>query len=117
MRPALYGPAFDSALDDLPCELLGIQRDTRRRFFGRRCFISGRGGVRAIERLIIPSQCLPVSTRSMSGLIDAWKSLRGTSPLQSRVGPTENTEDAGTLAYLEDTARQAGPSRPPFIDI
>lgn len=41
-------------------------------------------------------------------LIDAWKKLgKGTRRLHL-TGTLENTEDAGTLAYLEDTARQAG---------
>jgi glutathionylspermidine synthase len=40
-------------------------------------------------------------------LIDAWKKFGLTRHLHL-IGTTENSEDAGTLAYLEDTARQAG---------
>jgi glutathionylspermidine synthase len=40
-------------------------------------------------------------------LIGAWKKLVNGSRLHL-TGTTGNTEDAGTLAYLEDTARQAG---------
>src|SRR5205823_3183935 len=40
-------------------------------------------------------------------LIDAWKKFIHTRHLHL-AGMTENEEDAGTLAYLEDTASQAG---------
>src|SRR5216683_2008631 len=40
-------------------------------------------------------------------LIDAWKKVGAGSHVHL-AGATESTEDAGTLAYLEDTARQAG---------
>ncbi len=40
-------------------------------------------------------------------LIDAWQKL-GEGRHLHLAGSTESTEDAGTLAYLEDTARQAG---------
>ena len=40
-------------------------------------------------------------------LIEAWQKLGEGSHLHL-TGTTENEEDAGTLAYLEDTARQAG---------
>jgi len=40
-------------------------------------------------------------------LIDGWKKL-GLGRHLHLTGTTENSEDAGTLAYLEDTARQAG---------
>jgi len=40
-------------------------------------------------------------------LIDAWEKLARGRHLHL-TGTTENSEDAGTLAYLEDTARQAG---------
>jgi len=41
-------------------------------------------------------------------LIDAWKKLGNGTRRLHLTGTLENTEDAGTLAYLEDTARQAG---------
>lgn len=40
-------------------------------------------------------------------LIDAWRSLGVTGPVHLS-GCLDNAEDAGTLAYLDDTARQAG---------
>jgi glutathionylspermidine synthase len=40
-------------------------------------------------------------------LIEAWEKIGGGRHLHL-TGATENPEDAGTLAYLEDTARQAG---------
>jgi glutathionylspermidine synthase len=40
-------------------------------------------------------------------LIEAWKKI-GAGRYLHLTGTTENAEDAGTLAYLEDTARQAG---------
>jgi len=41
-------------------------------------------------------------------LIEAWKKLGNGRRRLHLTGTLENTEDAGTLAYLEDTARQAG---------
>jgi glutathionylspermidine synthase len=60
----------------------------------------------AIERQIIPvhaDQFNSIHER----LIDAWKKL-GQGRHLHLAGMTESTEDAGTLAYLEDAARQAG---------
>jgi glutathionylspermidine synthase len=60
----------------------------------------------ATERRIIPhaaDQFNSIHER----LIEAWKKLGRGRPLHL-TGTTENPEDAGTLAYLEDTASQAG---------
>ena len=60
----------------------------------------------AIERRIIPvhaDQFNSIHER----LIEVWKKL-GAGRHLHLTGTTENPEDAGTLAYLEDTARQAG---------
>jgi len=60
----------------------------------------------AIERRIIPAgadQFNSIHER----LIEAWKKL-GEGRFLHLTGTTGNAEDAGTLAYLEDTARQAG---------
>src|ERR1700737_3266881 len=60
----------------------------------------------AIERRIIPAHADQFNSIH-ERLIEAWKKLGGERHLHL-TGTTENTEDAGTLAYLEDTARQAG---------
>src|SRR5262249_14115035 len=46
-------------------------------------------------------------------LIEAWKKLGGGHHLHL-AGMLESSEDSGTLAYLEDTARQAGLSTTPL---
>jgi glutathionylspermidine synthase len=60
----------------------------------------------AIERRITPAHADQFNSIH-ERLIDAWKKLGLTQHLHL-TGTTENSEDAGTLAYLEDTARQAG---------
>jgi glutathionylspermidine synthase len=60
----------------------------------------------AIERRIIPGQADQFNSIHES-LIDAWTKL-GAGTRLHLAGASENAEDAGTLAYLEDTARQAG---------
>lgn len=59
-----------------------------------------------IERRIIPSHADQFNSIH-ERLIEAWKKL-GEGRHLHLAGTTENIEDAGTLAYLEDTARQAG---------
>jgi glutathionylspermidine synthase len=60
----------------------------------------------AIERRIVPVRADQFNSIH-ERLIEAWKKL-ATGRHLHLAGTTENTEDAGTLAYLEDTARQAG---------
>ena len=60
----------------------------------------------AIERRIIPAHADQFNSIH-ERLIEAWKKL-GNGRHLHLAGMIENTEDAGTLAYLEDTARQAG---------
>lgn len=60
----------------------------------------------AIERRIIPAHADQFNSIH-ERLIEAWQKLGGGRHLHV-TGTTENKEDAGTLAYLEDTARQAG---------
>ena len=60
----------------------------------------------AIERRILPAgadQFNSIHER----LIEAWQTL-GAGRFLHLAGTTDNQEDAGTLAYLEDTARQGG---------
>ncbi len=60
----------------------------------------------AIERNIIPKRADQFNSIH-ERLIGTWKKLGGTHRLHL-AGMTANAEDAGTLAYLEDTASQAG---------
>ena len=60
----------------------------------------------AIERRIIPGHADQFNSIHEC-LIDAWKKV-GAGRHVHLAGTTENAEDAATLAYLEDTARQAG---------
>ena len=60
----------------------------------------------AIERNIIPKRADQFNSIH-ERLIEAWKKLGGTHHLHL-AGMTESTEDSGTLAYLGDTATQAG---------
>src|SRR6478609_8966515 len=60
----------------------------------------------AMERRIIPARADQFNSIH-ERLIAAWKEI-ATGPHLHLAGTTGNDEDAGTLAYLEDTARQAG---------
>src|ERR1700726_968702 len=60
----------------------------------------------AIERRIIPARADQFNSIH-ERLIEAWKVI-GAGRHLHLTGTTGNEEDAGTLAYLEDTARQAG---------
>src|SRR6202030_4021203 len=60
----------------------------------------------AIERHIIAADADQFNSIH-ERLIETWKKL-GAGAHVHLTGTTENSEDAGTLAYLEDTARQAG---------
>src|SRR6202011_2279182 len=60
----------------------------------------------AIERHIIPAHADQFNSIH-ERLIEAWKKLGHGGHLHL-TGATESAEDAGTLAYLEDTAQQAG---------
>jgi len=60
----------------------------------------------AIERRIIPARADQFNSIH-ERLIAAWKQIAAGQHLHL-TGTTGNEEDAGTLAYLEDTARQAG---------
>jgi glutathionylspermidine synthase len=60
----------------------------------------------AIERQIVPAHADQFNSIH-ERLIEAWKKL-GQGRHLHLAGMTESSEDAGTLAYLEDAARQAG---------
>ena len=60
-----------------------------------------------IERHLLPAGADQFNSLH-ERLIEAWKKVGGGIRHLYLTGTLESTEDAGTLAYLEDTARQAG---------
>jgi glutathionylspermidine synthase len=102
---SLYG-RLDLSFDGRgPAKLLEYNADTPTSIFEAAVF-QWTWLEQAIERQIIPAgadQFNSIHER----LIEAWKKLGAERHLHL-TGTTENEEDAGTLAYLEDTARQAG---------
>jgi glutathionylspermidine synthase len=102
---SLYG-RLDFSFDGRgPAKLLEYNADTPTSIFEAAVF-QWTWLEQAIERQIIPSgadQFNSIHER----LIEAWKNRAAGRHLHL-TGMTENIEDAGTLAYLEDTARQAG---------
>jgi glutathionylspermidine synthase len=102
---SLYG-RLDLSFDGRgPAKLLEYNADTPTSIFEAAVF-QWTWLEQAIERGIIPSHADQFNSIH-ERLIDAWKKLGGESHVHL-TGMTESTEDAGTLAYLEDTARQAG---------
>ncbi|MDB5604584.1 MAG: hypothetical protein JWP25_1484 [Bradyrhizobium sp.] len=102
---SLYG-RLDLSFDGRgPAKLLEYNADTPTSIFEAAVF-QWTWLEQAIERGIIPSHADQFNSIH-ERLIDAWKKL-GEGSHVHLTGMTENTEDAGTLAYLEDTARQAG---------
>ena len=110
---SLYG-RLDLSFDGRgPAKLLEYNADTPTSLFEAAVF-QWTWLEQAIERRIIPGDADQFNAIHES-LIGAWKKL----PRQTHLhlaGTTENAEDATTLAYLEDTARQAGLSTT-LIDI
>jgi glutathionylspermidine synthase len=102
---SLYG-RLDLSFDGRgPAKLLEYNADTPTSIFEAAVF-QWTWLEQAIERRITPAgadQFNSIHER----LIDGWKKL-GHGHHLHLTGTTENSEDAGTLAYLEDTARQAG---------
>src|ERR1700716_1225490 len=102
---SLYG-RVDLSLDGGgPAKLLEYNADTPTSIFEAAVF-QWTWLEQAIERRIIPKRADQFNSIH-ERLIDAWKKL-GNGRHVHLAGTTKNTEDAGTLAYLEDTARQAG---------
>ena len=110
---SLYG-RIDLSFDGRgPAKLLEYNADTPTSIFEAAVF-QWTWLEQAIERRIIPvhaDQYNSIHER----LIEAWKKL-GEGRHLHLTGTTDSEEDAGTLAYLEDTARQAGLSTT-LIDI
>jgi len=102
---SLYG-RLDLSFDGRnPAKLLEYNADTPTSIFEAAVF-QWTWLEQAIERNIIPKRADQFNSIH-ERLIEAWKKLGGTHHLHL-AGMTESTEDAGTLAYLEDTASQAG---------
>jgi glutathionylspermidine synthase len=102
---SLYG-RLDLAFDGRgPAKLLEYNADTPTSIFEAAVF-QWTWLEQAIERQIIPAHADQFNSIH-ERLIEAWKK-HGEARHLHLAGATENDEDAGTLAYLEDTARQAG---------
>jgi glutathionylspermidine synthase len=102
---SLYGRLDLSFDGNGPAKLLEYNADTPTSIFEAAVF-QWTWLEQAIERRIIPvdaDQFNSIHER----LIEAWRKI-GEGRHLHLAGATENDEDAGTLAYLEDTARQAG---------
>ena len=102
---SLYG-RLDLSFDGSgPAKLLEYNADTPTSIFEAAVF-QWTWLEQAIERNIIPKRADQFNSIHEC-LIEAWKKLGGNNHLHL-AGITENAEDAATLAYLEDTASQAG---------
>jgi glutathionylspermidine synthase len=102
---SLYG-RLDLCFDGKnPAKLLEYNADTPTSIFESSVF-QWTWLEQAIERSIIPKRADQYNSIH-ERLIEAWKKLGGTHHLHL-AGMLESSEDSGTLAYLEDTARQAG---------
>ncbi len=102
---SLYG-RLDLCFDGKnPAKLLEYNADTPTSIFESAVF-QWTWLEQAVERAIIPKRADQFNSIH-ERLIEAWKKLGGTHHLHL-AGMLESSEDSGTLAYLEDTARQAG---------
>jgi glutathionylspermidine synthase len=102
---SLYG-RLDFSFDGRgPAKLLEYNADTPTSIFEAAVF-QWTWLEQAIERQIIPARADQFNSIH-ERLIEAWKKL-GAGRHLHLAGMTASLEDAGTLAYLEDTARQAG---------
>src|SRR6202012_717879 len=102
---SLYG-RLDFSFDGRnPAKLLEYNADTPTSIFEAAVF-QWTWLEQAIERRIIPARADQFNSIH-ERLIEAWKKL-GAGRHLHLTGTPGNTEDAGTLAYIEDTARQAG---------
>jgi glutathionylspermidine synthase len=112
-EPSLYG-RIDLSFDGKnPAKLLEYNADTPTSIFEAAVF-QWNWLEQAIERNIIPRRADQFNSIH-ERLIEAWEKFDGAKHLHL-AGMTESIEDSGTLAYLEDTAAQAGLSTT-LIDI
>jgi len=102
---SLYG-RLDLGFDGHgPAKLLEYNADTPTSIFEAAVF-QWTWLEQAIERKIVPADCDQFNSIH-ERLITRWTEL-GEGQHLHLAGTTESSEDAGTLAYLEDTASQAG---------
>ncbi|MBR1147699.1 glutathionylspermidine synthase family protein [Bradyrhizobium sp. AUGA SZCCT0431] len=102
---SLYG-RLDLSYDGWsPAKLLEYNADTPTSIFEAAVF-QWTWLEQAIERNIVPKRADQFNSIH-ERLIDAWKK-HGSAKHLHLTGMTDNAEDAGTLAYLQDTASQAG---------
>ena len=102
---SLYG-RLDLSFDGRgPAKLLEYNADTPTSIFEAAVF-QWTWLEQAMERNIVPKRADQFNSIH-ERLIDAWKKHGGGKHLHL-AGMTDNAEDAGTLAYLQDTASQAG---------
>jgi glutathionylspermidine synthase len=104
-EPSLYGRLDFSFGGKGPAKLLEYNADTPTSIFEAAVF-QWTWLEQSIERNIIPKRSDQFNSIH-ERLIEAWKKL-GSGRHLHLAGETESAEDAGTLAYLEDTARQGG---------
>lgn len=103
--PSLYG-RFDLGFDGRsPAKLLEYNADTPTSIFEAAVF-QWTWLEQAMERNIVPKRADQFNSIH-ERLIEAWKKFASAKHLHF-AGMTANAEDAGTLAYLQDTASQAG---------
>ncbi len=102
---SLYGRLDLSFDGHSPAKLLEYNADTPTSIFEAAVF-QWTWLEQAIERHIVPKRADQFNSIH-ERLIDGWKKVAAGRQIHL-TGITENAEDAGTLAYLEDTARQAG---------
>jgi glutathionylspermidine synthase len=102
---SLYGRLDLSFGGNGPAKLLEYNADTPTSIFEAAVF-QWTWLEQAIERNIIPKRADQFNSIH-ERLIEGWKKVCTGHQLHL-AGMTENEEDAGTLAYLEDTASQAG---------
>ena len=102
---SLYGRLDFSFDGEGPAKLLEYNADTPTSIFEAAVF-QWTWLEQAIERNIIPKRADQFNSIH-ERLIEAWKKVAAGRHVHL-AGATESAEDAGTLAYLEDTARQAG---------
>ncbi len=104
-EPSLYG-RFDLSYDGSgPAKLLEYNADTPTSVYETAVF-QWMWLEEAIARQIVPRDADQYNSLH-ERLIAAWKGI-GQGRHVHLAGVTESAEDLGTLAYLEDTARQAG---------
>jgi len=108
---SLYGRLDLSFGGSGPAKLLEYNADTPTSIFEAAVF-QWTWLEQAVERHILPAGADQFNSLH-ERLIDAWKKI-GSGVHLHLAGSTGNAEDAATLAYLEDTARQAGLATTPL---